>query len=507
MQALTWITCAQKMLTIGQLQHALATELGEDELDPDNISPVEQIISACAGLLIFDEQSQHIRLVHYTTEEYLERTRHVWFPDADEDMALTCVKYLSWREFRQTGPCATLPDYKERLTRYSLYKYAAKFWIAHASKAKTTHLEILRFLELEHLLIASAQSVYSFSYGYVEPKNLGLKMAVQFESTDALEYLLAKYCADVRAGPEPNDPLLLYAAAAGNIETVRVLLREGADISVQDERGDRVLCRAAESNHIDIMQLLLDSGADVKASTSPLRMAVSHSNLAMVRLLLERGAETNAEGYNGPMTVLHAAVRFGNLGIIRLLLEKAAKLEGRDDRGQTSLCVAAGTDSVDISVLQLLLEKGAVIDALDFSNRTPLAEAASVGAVEKVRLLAERGADLEAQDSNNNTALTIAMAAVTSSSRDTQDRMGEYLDVIRVLLQKGATFKCVDLWRSRRGPLLPRKGVKGPPEQQSVEPHLEGLAYLQLEGREPAFWGRGSGQKGLNQGDRSWYGV
>ncbi|KAH6693786.1 hypothetical protein F5X68DRAFT_258632 [Plectosphaerella plurivora] len=73
-QVLMWITCAVRPLTTIELQEALAVELGEPELDPDNVPEIEDILSVCAGLVTVDDESDIIRLVHYTTQEYFSRT-------------------------------------------------------------------------------------------------------------------------------------------------------------------------------------------------------------------------------------------------------------------------------------------------------------------------------------------------------------------------------------------------------------------------------------------------
>src|ERR1700760_3640296 len=72
-RAISWISYAKRPLTTGELCHALAVELGEDNLDKDNIPSIEDIVSACAGLVIIDQESNIIRLVHYTAQEYFER--------------------------------------------------------------------------------------------------------------------------------------------------------------------------------------------------------------------------------------------------------------------------------------------------------------------------------------------------------------------------------------------------------------------------------------------------
>ena len=50
-QVLSWITCAKRPLATWELRYALATEIGESQLDEENLPDVEDIVSVCAGLV------------------------------------------------------------------------------------------------------------------------------------------------------------------------------------------------------------------------------------------------------------------------------------------------------------------------------------------------------------------------------------------------------------------------------------------------------------------------
>ncbi|PMD41368.1 ankyrin repeat protein, partial [Hyaloscypha variabilis F] len=121
-QVLSWITCAKRPLTTSELQHAIAIEIGESQLDKENVPEVEDIVSICAGLVTVDEESATIRFVHYTTQEYFERTQNSWFPNAEIDITITCVTYLSFSIF-ETGSCRTNYEFEERLNSNCLYQY------------------------------------------------------------------------------------------------------------------------------------------------------------------------------------------------------------------------------------------------------------------------------------------------------------------------------------------------------------------------------------------------
>ena len=88
---LSWITCAKRPLTTRELQHAIAVEIDEPELDEDNLPEIKDIVSVCAGLVTIDEESKIIRLVHYTTQEYFNETRGKWFPNAQTNITTICI--------------------------------------------------------------------------------------------------------------------------------------------------------------------------------------------------------------------------------------------------------------------------------------------------------------------------------------------------------------------------------------------------------------------------------
>ncbi|MBE3044650.1 hypothetical protein IMZ48_19235, partial [Candidatus Bathyarchaeota archaeon] len=102
-RVLSWITCAKRPLTATELRHALAVKEGDRELDECNLRDISEMVSVCAGLVTVDEQSNTIRLVHYTAQEYFKETRNRWFEDADLDMANTCATYLSFDKFDDCG--------------------------------------------------------------------------------------------------------------------------------------------------------------------------------------------------------------------------------------------------------------------------------------------------------------------------------------------------------------------------------------------------------------------
>ncbi|KAF2786525.1 hypothetical protein K505DRAFT_289577, partial [Melanomma pulvis-pyrius CBS 109.77] len=135
-EILSWITFARRPLTTAEICCALAVEPDETELDPENIPDVEDLVSVCAGLVVVDQESAVIRLVHYTTQEYFERIRDTWNPDAQAHIATTCLTYLSFGVF-ESGSCSTDEAFEERLQQNKFLHYAAKHWGDHARADET----------------------------------------------------------------------------------------------------------------------------------------------------------------------------------------------------------------------------------------------------------------------------------------------------------------------------------------------------------------------------------
>lgn len=129
-----WITSAKRPLSTEELRHALGVELDSIEFDGDNLPDLEDMVSSCCGLVTTDEESQIIRLIHYTAQEYFDRVGSSLFPSANSQIAETCVTYLNYDVFLD-GPCYTGDDVQARLELYSQYKYASDYWGIHASSA------------------------------------------------------------------------------------------------------------------------------------------------------------------------------------------------------------------------------------------------------------------------------------------------------------------------------------------------------------------------------------
>jgi GPI inositol-deacylase-like protein len=92
-KVLFWVVYAKRPLIAEELRHALAVEPGTCRLDKTNLYPVKDMVSSCAGLITVD--SNIVRLVHYTTQEYFQRRGLKSFEDVQRDIiATSCLTYI-----------------------------------------------------------------------------------------------------------------------------------------------------------------------------------------------------------------------------------------------------------------------------------------------------------------------------------------------------------------------------------------------------------------------------
>ena len=143
-------------------------------------------------------------------------------------------------------------------------------------------------------------------------------------------------------GAEPTLPLAIVAARNAT-DLVRTLLLQKHDANERDEHGLTPLMWAARAGAVDAMQILLDGGADPNARDvmngwTALFHAIHKGQAGAVRLLLERGVDPNRPARM--LTPLAMAAADRDPTIVELLLAHGADANARGIGGSTALSVA-----------------------------------------------------------------------------------------------------------------------------------------------------------------------
>jgi ankyrin repeat protein len=321
-----------------------------------------------------------------------------------------------------------------------------------------------------------------------------LMTAARAGNVDAVRALLDRGADVRRKEPAKGQTALMWAAADNNAGVVTLLVERGADVKERSKSGSFTpYLFAVRGGHLDATRALLDAGVDVNESlpdgTSALVLAVINAHYELASVLLDRGANPNAEGqgwtalhqiawsrrhnagFNLPGPVATGGV--DSLDLVRKLVAKGADVNARQKKeprdgnrnllnrlGATPFLLAAKSD--DLPLMRALLDCGADARLATNNGTTPMMAAAGVGiwapgenpgtheeALAAVRLAFEAGGDVNAIDKEGETALHGAVYR------------GGAIPVIQFLIDKGARLDVVN----KKGwtPLTAADGVEYTP--------------------------------------------
>jgi ankyrin repeat protein len=141
----------------------------------------------------------------------------------------------------------------------------------------------------------------------------------------------------------------------------RILAEEEGALEERNHEDLTPLLSAAKQNNFDLVQLLVEEGADVNAQTkvgglTPLRYAIMEGNYLMAEYLIDNGADVNQKNEHG-WTPMHTAARYGEIDILNLLIENGADISPRTEEGLTPTRVASNEGYTDIVVRLTLLQQ------------------------------------------------------------------------------------------------------------------------------------------------------
>jgi ankyrin repeat protein len=257
--------------------------------------------------------------------------------------------------------------------------------------------------------------------------------AARYSHAAIVNLLLAT--GEVRVNGDRNFAPLLAAIHEANAGKNGLLLRATAGIDTKRGIHDDLSQLALEGKYkIAVVKLLLNAGAEVNiAGTSgytPLQSASIQGYKEIVNLLLSAGAEVNIPDISGatPLqlaskrgyrevvelllsagadvndTSLHVASRNGHKEVVEQLLNAGADVNAKT-RGTLYTSLHTASRKGHKKVVELLLSAGADLDAKDGNLDTPLQAASRRGFTEVVEVLLSAGADRNAQDSISGTAI------------------------------------------------------------------------------------------------------
>lgn len=233
------------------------------------------------------------------------------------------------------------------------------------------------------------------------------------------------------------------AAIEGRTGDVQKAIEQDIDVDTINANGSNALYAAAYWGQAEIAQVLIAAGAnleiqDEQSGWTPLMGAVRMNQYAIVKILLEAGANPNAwsqdhDAYPSLTPLMIAASYCVSIEIFKELIRYKADINAKNKYGNTALMIAA-SDRHNHKKIKLILSTFLQVGATEEGLKDiRLLIAINDGDLEKVRSLIDAGSDVNARSYTGDTALVVA------------SRKGR-TEIVKTLINAGAEINSEGLW-------------------------------------------------------------
>jgi len=289
MEALMWVSYAERPLRIDELRHALAVDVEGTDLDHKNIQPRDTVLGSCLGLVFVDKKTSIVRPIHDTLEEYLSRPGIL--PGAHKILGETCLAYLNYDQIKG------LPDNKVGdLGHMPFLEYSALYWGVHAKielsdQAKALALELLNQYETHISFALSFKKMWPLYFPKPGRRFTGLHCACYFGIDAVVAALIEMKICDISQKDSRSYTPLMLAVHRGNHGAAKLLLAcDGVNPDKpQNISGQTLLWWASVWGDEEMVRLLIQAGANPNKADNngqtPLMMASRYRDMRKVALL------------------------------------------------------------------------------------------------------------------------------------------------------------------------------------------------------------------------------
>lgn len=225
-----------------------------------------------------------------------------------------------------------------------------------------------------------------------------------------------KFLLDKGANPnevnENGETALILSLAAPDKEIVKLLIAKGTNVNIKDKAGADAI--SSVFGALFMLEWAKASPDGISDSYKAMLSKTSAAYLDIAKQVVKANADVNREFAQG--TILHMAIGIGDPELVSLMLEHGAQVNAESQDGSTPLMLAVqqslaveNTRMVEI----LLSQKGLNLNAQNRYGATALMLASGAnekkkGSLEIVKLLVGKGADKEIRDINAKKALDYA---------------------------------------------------------------------------------------------------
>lgn len=215
--------------------------------------------------------------------------------------------------------------------------------------------------------------------------------------------------ADINHQFEFDKTALHYAAGKGCIEIVELLLEKGANVNAEDKNSLSPLSVALRNGHKTVVNALIEHGADApRVLGQEIEKGVSVT-VDWVRNRIRGKRIPRLRNEHQYTTALHSAAHRGKTELLKLIVE-LWKVDVNMTDGAVGRLTALhqAAERGHRDAVEFLLDNGVDINARKIDGSTPLHLAAEMFRNDVVQLLVDRKADVNAKTDCGDTPYDLA---------------------------------------------------------------------------------------------------
>lgn len=277
-------------------------------------------------------------------------------------------------------------------------------------------------------------------------------------------------------------PAIVWAAYAGDAETIKALLVARADVRNKNTLAHQALLiylaeglprerkirapanrsspesrKTLRECHDEIVLKLIKAGAGVNEKTfnwgtvlnDAINQVPDFLSSQTIEALIAAGANINAADESRGRTPLMSAAQTRSLETVKMLLNAGASINAKDKSASTALMWAQTAliypGHYNPKIVKALIAAGADVNAVDEYGRTTLMFAAQADLLDSVEMLLAAGAkaSIDAKDKWGDTALIHAFNLIYDSTRKSASHPSS--TIIKALIAAGANINDVNV--------------------------------------------------------------